>query len=94
MGIIKKDKRFEARLIVEWDDEDKIFVGRCPELFYGGVHGDNEWKVFKELCEVVNEWIEIQEEDDNGSLIQNAAKLSENPFSKIWENKEDEVYDA
>ncbi|MCA1624341.1 MAG: hypothetical protein LC768_12080 [Acidobacteria bacterium] len=45
MGIAKKNKRFEARLIVEWDEEDKIFIGRCPKPFYGGVHGDNEWEV-------------------------------------------------
>ena len=29
----------------------------------GGIHGDNEIGVFKELCEVVEEWIEIYETD-------------------------------
>jgi len=43
--------------IVEWSDEDKCFVGRCPELMLGGVHGRNEQKVFAELCAVIDEWI-------------------------------------
>ena len=29
----------------------------------GGVHGDNESEVYRELCEVVDEWIEIFKED-------------------------------
>jgi len=44
--------------IVEWSDEDGCYVGRCPSLMLGGVHGDDEAKVYKELCEVVEEWIE------------------------------------
>ncbi len=49
--------------IVVWSEEDQIFIGTCPELFYGGVHGDDAVEVFKELCEVVDEWIEIFRED-------------------------------
>lgn len=40
---------------VEWSDEDECFIGRCPELMLGGVHGDNEAKVYAELCEAVEE---------------------------------------
>jgi predicted HicB family RNase H-like nuclease len=29
----------------------------------GGVHGSSEAKVFKELCQVVDEWIKIYEKD-------------------------------
>ena len=43
--------------IVEWSDEDNCFVGRCPELMLGGVHGKNEQKVFAELCTVIDEWV-------------------------------------
>lgn len=49
--------------IVVWSEEDQIFIGTCPELFYGGVHGDDAVEVFKELCEVVDEWIEIFKKD-------------------------------
>ena len=35
----------------------------CPELMYGGVHGDDALKVFKELSEAIEEVIEIYKED-------------------------------
>lgn len=45
--------------IVEWSDEDNCFVGSCPGLFYGGCHGDNEQRVFADLCRRVEEIIEL-----------------------------------
>ncbi|MDQ2747595.1 MAG: type II toxin-antitoxin system HicB family antitoxin [Acidobacteriota bacterium] len=49
--------------IVYWSDEDQCFIGMCPELMYGGVHGDDPIEVFKELLEAVDEWVEIFKED-------------------------------
>ena len=49
--------------IVYWSNEDNCFIGMCPELMYGGVHGDDPIKVFEELLEVVNEWVEIFKAD-------------------------------
>jgi len=49
--------------IVYWSDEDNCFIGVCPELMYGGVHGDDPVEVFKELLEVVDEWVEIFKQD-------------------------------
>ena len=49
--------------IIVWSQEDECFIGMCPELFYGGVHGDDAVEVFKELCQVVDEWVEILEKD-------------------------------
>lgn len=49
--------------IVEWSQEDQCYIGQCPALFGGGVHGDNEAAVYKELCEVVEEWVEIYKAD-------------------------------
>jgi predicted RNase H-like HicB family nuclease len=43
-------------------DEDKCFVGNCPQLMYGGSYGDDATKVFVELCEMVEEAIETLEE--------------------------------
>ena len=31
---------------------------------YGGYHGHNEVKVFKQLCKIVDEWIEIYKRDN------------------------------
>ena len=45
--------------IVEWSAEDHCFVGSCPGLLYGGCHGDDEKEVFAELCEIVEETIEL-----------------------------------
>lgn len=45
--------------IVEWSEEDGCYVGSSPGLFYGGCHGDDEEAVFHELCEIVEETIEL-----------------------------------
>lgn len=49
--------------IVEWSEEDKCYVGTCPGLMLGGVHGADETKVYRELCQAVDEWIEIYRQD-------------------------------
>jgi predicted RNase H-like HicB family nuclease len=48
---------------VEWSEEDDCYVGRCPELFYGGCHGDDKQQVYAELCQIVDEWLEILKQD-------------------------------
>lgn len=58
---MKKSDRYLK--IVEWSDEDNCYVGRAPGLMLGGVHGDDETKVYKQLCAAVEEWIEIYEND-------------------------------
>jgi predicted RNase H-like HicB family nuclease len=49
--------------IVEWSDIDQCFVGSCPGLLYGGCHGDDEKEVFAELCDIVEETIELYKRD-------------------------------
>lgn len=49
--------------LVEWSEKDQCFVGRCPGLFDGGVHGDDEADVYRELCVAVEEWIKILHDD-------------------------------
>lgn len=49
--------------IVEWSEEDGCYVGTCPGLMRGGVHGDDESAVYSELCDAVADWIRIYEED-------------------------------
>ena len=49
--------------IVEWSDTDQCFVGSCPGLLYGGCHGDDEKEVFAELCDIVEEAIELYKKD-------------------------------
>jgi predicted RNase H-like HicB family nuclease len=49
--------------IVEWSDEDGCYIGSCPELFCGGCHGDDKATVYAELCEIVDEWLDILKRD-------------------------------
>jgi predicted RNase H-like HicB family nuclease len=49
--------------IVEWSEEDQCYVGSAPGLFLGGCHGDNEQEVFAELCQIVDETIELYLQD-------------------------------
>ncbi len=49
--------------VVEWSDSDGCFIGSCPELFYGGCHGDDPKAVFSELCDIVNETVAIYKEE-------------------------------
>jgi predicted RNase H-like HicB family nuclease len=49
--------------LVEWSDEDGCFIGSCPELFYGGCHGADARSVFSELCDIVEEVIQLYEHE-------------------------------
>lgn len=60
--------------IVEWSEEDQCYIGTCPGLMLGGVHGDDEAKVYRELCKVVEEWIEIYRQDGETLPVETAGK--------------------
>ena len=49
--------------LVEWSDDDGCFIGSCPELFFGGCHGSDAKEVFSELCEIIEETVELYERD-------------------------------
>jgi predicted HicB family RNase H-like nuclease len=49
--------------IVEWSDEDQCYVGSVPGWIGPCCHGDDEAEVYKELCDVVAEWIDIYEKE-------------------------------
>ena len=66
--------------IVEWSEEDTCYVGTCPGLMLGGIHGDDEAKVYKELCQAVEEWIEIHKEDGTPLPAATAGKKYSGKF--------------
>jgi hypothetical protein len=39
---------------VEWSPIDQTYIGKCPDLITG-IHGDNPVKLYRELCEVVED---------------------------------------
>ena len=49
--------------IIEWSEEDNCYVGSAPGLMYGGCHGQDEKEVFAELCQIVDEVIDLYLED-------------------------------
>ena len=49
--------------IVEWSDEDQCYVGSSPGLIFGGCHGLDEKEVFAQLCDIVEEVIELYKQD-------------------------------
>ena len=59
-----KAKAAQYTKIVEWSEEDGCFVGSAPAIIGPCCHGNDEAKVYAELCQIVEEWIEILETDD------------------------------
>ncbi len=49
--------------IVEWSEEDQCYVGSAPGSIFGRCRGDDERKVFDELCKIVEEAIVIYKVD-------------------------------
>jgi predicted HicB family RNase H-like nuclease len=50
--------------IVEWSEEDQCYVGSVPGWIGKCCHGMNEMKVYKDLCQIVDGWIEIYKKDE------------------------------
>ena len=76
---MKKSDRYLK--IVEWSNEDNCYIGRAPGLMLGGVHGDDEAEVYKDLCEAVEEWIEIYENDGDPLPAATAKKKYSGKFN-------------
>jgi predicted HicB family RNase H-like nuclease len=49
--------------IVEWSEEDQCYVGSVPGWIGKCCHGNDEMKVYQELCEIVDEWIKIYDKE-------------------------------
>jgi hypothetical protein len=41
---------------IEWSEQDQTYIGKCPDLITG-IHGDDPVKLYRELCEVVEDVI-------------------------------------
>ncbi|ORU93297.1 MAG: hypothetical protein A6F72_06550 [Cycloclasticus sp. symbiont of Poecilosclerida sp. N] len=67
--------------IVEWSEEDQCYIGHCPGLMLGGIHGDDEAKVYKELCKNVEEWIDIYNLDGTPIPKSTAGKKYSGKFN-------------
>ena len=71
-----KDSDRYAKMVA-WSEEDGCYVGRAPGLIYGGCHGDDERRVFDELCEIVEEVIASMKADGEALPPPTVGKLHE-----------------
>ena len=76
---MKKSDRYIK--LVYWSEEDQVYVGRSPGLFFGGVHGDDESRVYAALVKEIEDWIEIIEEDDRPLPPPTAGKSYSGKFN-------------
>lgn len=49
--------------LVTWSEEDQSYVGSVPGWIEDCCHGKNEESVYRRLCEIVDEWIEVYRRD-------------------------------
>jgi predicted HicB family RNase H-like nuclease len=45
--------------VVEWSDEDGVYLGSAPPIIGQCCHGDTEAEVLAQLAVIVEEWVEI-----------------------------------
>jgi hypothetical protein len=60
--------------IVEWSDEDEAFVGQCPGIIGPCCHGEDEVEVYRTLCQIVEDWLAIAQQDGKSLPPQTAGK--------------------
>jgi predicted HicB family RNase H-like nuclease len=56
---MKKINASDYVKIVEWSEEDGVFVGSAPPLIRKCCHGKNEQDVCRQLCRIVREWVDL-----------------------------------
>jgi predicted RNase H-like HicB family nuclease len=56
-----KESAHYIKLVI-WSDEDQSFIGQCPSIIGPCCHGPNETQVYAELCQIVDEWIELMKQ--------------------------------
>ncbi len=66
--------------IVEWSETDGCYVGVCPGLLRGGVHGKDEAKVYAELCRAVEEALTLYRQDKKPLPVATAGKSYSGKF--------------
>lgn len=56
---MKKIKVVDYIKVVEWSEEDQCFIGSAPPLIGPCCHGKKEEEVYRQLCEIVQDWVDL-----------------------------------
>ena len=51
-------------LVVEWSEEDQVFIGSCPGITGPCCHGSDRRDVLRQLVRIVSDWLEDEEETE------------------------------
>ncbi len=63
---MKTEDRYHK--FVRWSDEDSLYIGYCPDLFYGGAcHSKDEGEAYRILVELVRE--EVADLTEAGKVL-------------------------
>ncbi len=49
--------------LVEWSEEDQLYIGSIPGWLGACCHGDDEATVFQELSDILDEWLQLYESE-------------------------------
>lgn len=50
--------------LVEWPEEDQCYAGSSPGFIGSCCHESDDAKVYKQLCGIVNEWMDIHQKEN------------------------------
>ena len=67
--------------VVRWSEEDQVYIGRCPQIIHGGIHGDDEVEVNTDLCALVEETV--------NDMLRDGFKLPEPALDELMKLLED-----
>jgi predicted RNase H-like HicB family nuclease len=58
-------KSYTYLKLVEWNEEERCYIGSAPPLIGPCCHGEDETKVYRDLCRIVDEGIALYEEEEH-----------------------------
>jgi predicted HicB family RNase H-like nuclease len=66
--------------VVEWSEEDGVYVGSAPPIIGQCCHGDTEAEVLRQLADIVEEWVAIFLRDGKPLPAPSAGKTYSGKF--------------
>ena len=77
--------------LVEWSDKDAAFVGWCPGVIGRCCHGPDEVEVYRQLCDIVNDWVDIARRDGRPLPKQAPIVQINQAYFDSWNDPEEDA---